>query len=122
MEGADSFIVYLPEEEEDAQETKKKVEEYGGKCHLLSTDLKDKKNCKTAVEKARETMGAINVLVNNHAYQMMVEDIQDLTEYERPFDAGVDQAANVLPESNGSAHSTQTSTHSSISQSTPSPT
>lgn len=80
MEGADSFIVYLPEEEEDAQETKRKVEEHGRQCHLFSTDLKDKTNCKAAVEKALEVMGTINVLVNNHAYQMMVEDIQDLSE------------------------------------------
>jgi hypothetical protein len=32
MEGADSFIAYLPQEEEDAQETKKLVEEKGQKC------------------------------------------------------------------------------------------
>ena len=47
MEGADSFIVYLPEEEKDAQETKKLVEKKGRKCYLYSTDLKDQKNCKS---------------------------------------------------------------------------
>ncbi|OMP83258.1 putative oxidoreductase, partial [Diplodia seriata] len=80
MEGADSFIAYLPQEESDAQETKKKVEKYGAKCYLMATDLTDKKNCKEVADKARETMGAVNVLVNNAAFQMMVNDIQDLPE------------------------------------------
>ncbi|KAG9618756.1 hypothetical protein KCU98_g16196, partial [Aureobasidium melanogenum] len=42
MEGADSLIAYLEVEEKDAQETKKKVESYGRKCHLLQVDLKKK--------------------------------------------------------------------------------
>lgn len=80
MEGAESFIVYLPEEEKDAQDTKIMVEEEGGKVHLMSTDLRSQTNCKEVVEKARSTMGAINILVNNHAYQNMINSIEDLTE------------------------------------------
>lgn len=81
MEGADSFIVYLPEEQEDAEETKKRVEKYGRKCHLFATDVKEAKNCKTAVDKAIEAMGKINILFNNAAFQQVVEDpIKDLTE------------------------------------------
>jgi len=80
MEGADSFIAYLPQEESDAQETKKRVEEKGRKCYLMATDLTDKKNCKAVADKALETMGTVNILVNNAAYQMMVNDIQELSE------------------------------------------
>ncbi|KAJ9642398.1 hypothetical protein H2199_004778 [Coniosporium tulheliwenetii] len=80
MEGADSFIVYLPEEEKDAQETKKKVEEYGRKCYLHATDLTAKENCKAVVEAALEKLGSINILVNNAAFQMMKQDIKDLPE------------------------------------------
>jgi len=80
MEGADSFIVYLKEEEEDAQETKRKVEEKGSKCHLMATDLTDRKNCKAVVDAAVKAMGGLDILVNNAAYQMMVEDILDLPE------------------------------------------
>jgi len=80
MEGADSLIAYLPEEEEDAQTTKKKVEEYGCKCHTFPTNLKQKENCKAVVEKALEVMGGINILVNNAAYQMMTPDITQLSE------------------------------------------
>lgn len=81
MEGADSLIAYLPEEESDAQETKKEVEKIGRKCYLLALDLKKKENCQKVVDTAVEKMGKIDVLFNNHAYQMMVENIKDLTEY-----------------------------------------
>jgi len=80
MEGADSFIAYLPEEEKDAQETKRLVEEKGRKCYLQATDLKERDNCKKLVETAVKEMGEIDILVNNHAYQMMVKDIKDLSE------------------------------------------
>jgi NAD(P)-dependent dehydrogenase (short-subunit alcohol dehydrogenase family) len=81
MEGATSLITYLPEEESDAQETKRRVEEMGQKVHLLAVDLRDKKNCQKVVDTALQTMGGIDTLVNNHGYQNMVEDIQDLDEY-----------------------------------------
>lgn len=80
MEGADSFIVYLPEEQSDAEETKRLVEEKGRKCHLLARDLTKRENCKEVIDKALDAMGKINILVNNAAYQMMVEDIKDLSE------------------------------------------
>ena len=91
MEGADSFIAYLPEEEKDAQGTKSYVEKHGAKCHLYPTNLKDKNNCKKVVEQALSKMGAINILFNNHAYQMMINDIHDLSEeqWEHTFDTNI---------------------------------
>ncbi|KAJ4365050.1 hypothetical protein N0V83_008666 [Neocucurbitaria cava] len=80
MEGADSFIAYLPQEEEDAKETVKLVEAKGQKCYTYATDLTDRANCKKVVEEAVKQLGGIDILVNNHAYQMMVEDIKDLDE------------------------------------------
>ncbi|KAF1849607.1 short-chain dehydrogenase/reductase-like protein SDR [Cucurbitaria berberidis CBS 394.84] len=80
MEGADSFIAYLPQEEEDAKETVKLVEAKGQKCYTYATDLTDRANCKKVIEEALKQMGGIDILVNNHAYQMMVEDIKDLDE------------------------------------------
>lgn len=80
MEGADVFIAYLPQEEEDAQETKKLVEQKGRKCYLHATDLTDRGNCQKLVEDAVKQLGGIDILVNNAAYQMMVEDIKDLKE------------------------------------------
>lgn len=81
MEGADSLISYLPEEEEDAQTTKKKVEELGRKCYLYPGDIRSKEYCKKLVDQAVSDLGGINILVNNAAYQNMVRDISDLSEY-----------------------------------------
>jgi NAD(P)-dependent dehydrogenase (short-subunit alcohol dehydrogenase family) len=81
MEGAESTIVYLPEEEKDAQETQKLVQEKGGKVHLITADLRSHQACKNVVEKALQLMGTINILVLNHGFQMMQEKIDDLSEY-----------------------------------------
>ncbi|EPQ63782.1 NADP(+)-dependent dehydrogenase [Blumeria graminis f. sp. tritici 96224] len=78
MEGAESTIVYLPEEDQDAQETTRLVESRGGKLHLIQADLQGQKACADVVTKAKDLMGSINILVLNHGYQMMKEDISEL--------------------------------------------
>lgn len=80
MEGASSLIVYLPEEEADAQETKRRVEEAGRQCHCLAIDLRKKENCKKVVDTALQTMGGIDILINNAAFQNMLSDISELDE------------------------------------------
>lgn len=67
MEGADSTIAYLPEEEKDAQSTREKVEEQGRKCHLIARDLTKKENCKEVVDFALQKMGGLDILFNNAA-------------------------------------------------------
>lgn len=49
-EGANSTIVYLPEEEEDARETKKMVEKEEKECLLVPGNLMDNQTCKNAVQ------------------------------------------------------------------------
>lgn len=49
-EGADVTIVYLPDEQEDAEDTKKSVEKEGKKCVLVAGNLMDNNNCKRAVD------------------------------------------------------------------------
>ncbi|KAL7627790.1 hypothetical protein AAE478_001985 [Parahypoxylon ruwenzoriense] len=80
LEGADSFIVYLPDEEKDALETKRMVESRGAKCHLMAADLTDRENCRKVVDEALGQMGGIDILFNNAAYQMMTKDIHELSE------------------------------------------
>jgi len=91
MEGASSLIVYLPEEEKDAQETKKKVEEAGRQCHCLAIDIRKKENCQKVVDTALQTMGGIDILVNNAAFQNMLSDISELDEeqWEKSFDTNI---------------------------------
>jgi biotin synthase-related radical SAM superfamily protein len=54
MEGADSTIVYLPEEESDAVETQKEVEKWGKKCRLMSMEITSKENCHKVIDTALE--------------------------------------------------------------------
>jgi NAD(P)-dependent dehydrogenase (short-subunit alcohol dehydrogenase family) len=91
MEGAEVMITYLPEEQSDADYTKKMVEDRGGKIHLHKADLRSAETCKQTVDKALENMGAINILVNNHAFQMMTKDILDIPEEQwvKTFDTNI---------------------------------
>lgn len=70
-EGAILTIVYLPEEEQDAQDTKKQVEALGGTCYLFATDLVEKENCQEAVDFALKKMGGIDILFNNAACKLL---------------------------------------------------
>ena len=80
MEGASSLIIYLPEEEIDAQETKRRVQDTGNDCHCLAVDVRKKENCRKVVDTAVQCMGGIDILVNNAGFQNMVGDISDLEE------------------------------------------
>jgi len=77
-EGADISFVYLPEEEEDAQLTKKEIEKAGRKANLLPLDLLKRENCEKAVQEHMKAFGKLSVLVNNSAMQEMCEDVKDI--------------------------------------------
>lgn len=49
-EGADITITHLPEEKDDAEQTKKLVEQEKRSCHLISVDLRKREDCKKAVD------------------------------------------------------------------------
>lgn len=86
-EGADVSFVYLPEEEKDAQWTKKAIENAGRKAHLLPLDITSEENCKKAVDEHIKTFGKLNVLVNNSAMQEVCNDHKniDLNVVEKTF-------------------------------------
>jgi len=81
-EGADILISYLDEEEEDAQETKRFVEEAGRKAVLMPGDIQTPQQCRTIVDKAVQEFGGIDLLVNNAAHQMSIETIEDISDAE----------------------------------------
>ncbi|ERF70594.1 hypothetical protein EPUS_02460 [Endocarpon pusillum Z07020] len=91
MEGADSLIVYLPQEESDALETQKQVEQWGKKCSLLAMDITSKENCQKVINTALSQLGGINTLVNNAAFQMMQKSIHDITDeqWHKTFDTNI---------------------------------
>lgn len=67
-EGCDIAIVYL-NEHEDAEETKKLIEQEGRKCLLIPSDIGDETLCKHIIEKTVKEFGQLNILVNNAAEQ-----------------------------------------------------
>jgi NAD(P)-dependent dehydrogenase (short-subunit alcohol dehydrogenase family) len=77
-EGADVAIAYL-NEHGDAEDTKRAVEKEGRRCITISGDVADPEFCKEAVSRTVKELGAIDVLVNNAAFQEHVPDFLDLT-------------------------------------------
>jgi NAD(P)-dependent dehydrogenase (short-subunit alcohol dehydrogenase family) len=78
-EGADVAIVYL-DEHQDAEETKRCVETEGRRCLLISGDVKEAAFCKSAVQQTVDEFGRLDVLVNNAAFQLHADSIEDITE------------------------------------------
>ncbi|MBZ0293118.1 MAG: SDR family oxidoreductase [Anaerolineae bacterium] len=81
-EGADVAIVYLPEEQNDAEETCNAIENEGRKALLIAGDVTDKNFCKQAVEQTVKHLGHLDILVNNAAYQQHHDRIEDLSDDE----------------------------------------
>jgi NAD(P)-dependent dehydrogenase (short-subunit alcohol dehydrogenase family) len=78
-EGADVAIAYSPAEEDDAQGTLRLVQEAGRKGLALPGDIRDEAHCAELVRRSVEELGGLDILVNNAAYQMSTESIQDIT-------------------------------------------
>ncbi|MFP5347345.1 MAG: SDR family oxidoreductase [Actinomycetes bacterium] len=80
-EGADVLIAYLSEDE-DAQDTARFVEKAGRKAVLVKGDLSKAEHCRDVVQKAVDEFGKIDVLVNNAAYQMTHETLEEISDEE----------------------------------------
>lgn len=86
-EGADVAIVYLREEESDAQETRRAIEEAGRRAVLIPGDIRSAEFCRKAVLRAVRELGGLDILVNNAAYQTSKDDLSEVTEedWEKTF-------------------------------------
>ncbi|BCH66724.1 NAD(P)-dependent oxidoreductase [Agrobacterium vitis] len=80
-EGADVLISYLSEHE-DAEETKRLVEEAGRKAVLVAGDLQRADHWRLIIDKAVAELGGIDILVNNAAHQKTFEQIEDISDEE----------------------------------------
>ena len=85
-EGADVLIAYL-DEQDDAEETRRLVEDAGRRAVLVPGDLSDPDHARAVVAKAAESFGRIDVLVNNAAHQQTFEALEDISdgEWQRTF-------------------------------------
>src|SRR5919202_6210598 len=79
-EGADVAIVYLEEEQSDAEETRRAVEAEGRRAFLIPGDVKVAAFCREAVERTVWEFGKLDVLVNNAAFQQHQKSLEDVSE------------------------------------------
>lgn len=86
-EGADVAVGYLPEEERDARETLHWVEQAGRKGLALPGDIRDEHFCRDMVDRVFAERGRLDLLVNNAAFQMTHDSIEEWTseEWDRTF-------------------------------------
>lgn len=79
-EGADVAIVYLPQEQRDAEEARDVIEDIGRQCLLVPGDVTDPNFCREAVERTVREFGKLDILVNNAAYQQHQENPEDISD------------------------------------------
>ncbi|KAK6904125.1 hypothetical protein L486_03703 [Kwoniella mangroviensis CBS 10435] len=79
MEGADVALVYLPEEQKDAEKSKQLIVQAGGQCLLFPQDIRDEQGCKRVIDSVVQAWGKIDVLVNNASVMYSIPDITDIT-------------------------------------------
>lgn len=80
-EGADVAIGYLSEKEDaDAEETKSWVEKAGRRCIATRFDVRDRKACNELVARVSSEWGRLDILVNNAAYQMSQDSLDEISE------------------------------------------
>ncbi|MGC4947115.1 SDR family oxidoreductase [Streptomyces sp. DT224] len=86
-EGADVAVVYQPQEQSDAEETRRAVVQQGRRCLLLAGDLAEPSFCQEVVERTVRELGGLNILVNNAAHLNSQLDLSQLSyeDWDRSF-------------------------------------
>jgi NAD(P)-dependent dehydrogenase (short-subunit alcohol dehydrogenase family) len=89
-EGANMLIAYL-NEDEDAKETARYVENAGQKAVLLAGDIRSEEHCKKIIDTALAEFGQLDILVNNAAFQMSRSSLQEVSteEWDRTFKTNI---------------------------------
>jgi hypothetical protein len=89
-EGADVAIAYL-NEDDDARDTANLVEKAGRRAVLIPGDLTGREHCQQVVDRTVRELGGLDVLVNNAAFQMTHETVEEITdqEWQHTFDTNI---------------------------------
>jgi len=77
-EGADVAVLYL-NEDDDAEDTKRRIDAAGRRCLLIKGDIGDASFCKQAIEQTIREFGRLDILVNNAAEQHPQDKIEQIT-------------------------------------------
>ncbi len=89
-EGADVVLSYLSEDG-DAEDTARLVEDAGRKAVLVKGDISQREVCRDLVRRTVDELGGIDVLVNNAAFQMNHDSLEEVDdeEWERTWATNV---------------------------------
>lgn len=91
-EGADILISYKDDVEDvDAIEATKWIRAAGRRCVIHKGDIQDEKVCQEIVHTCMKEFGKIDVLINNAAYQMTYDTVEEVTaeEWNKTFDTNI---------------------------------
>jgi len=90
-EGASVAITYLPEEQLDADETRKAIESAGAKCLAVAGDLTNPAFCDDIVEQTVRHFGKLDILVANAGHQNRKASLHEVTdeEFDRTFKTNI---------------------------------
>jgi NAD(P)-dependent dehydrogenase (short-subunit alcohol dehydrogenase family) len=90
-EGADIVLNYLPEEEEDAKEVVALIEAAGRRAFPIPGDVSDEAFCSSLIERARTSLGGLDLLVNVAGKQVAQKSLADLTteQFDQTFKTNV---------------------------------
>jgi NAD(P)-dependent dehydrogenase (short-subunit alcohol dehydrogenase family) len=89
-EGADVLISYLSEDS-DAKDTAGYVEKAGRRAVLVKGDVANPQHCRTIIQTAVDELGGVDILVNNAAFQMTHETLEEIPddEWDYTFDTNI---------------------------------
>ncbi|AMX00719.1 SDR family oxidoreductase [Rummeliibacillus sp. G93] len=90
-EGANIVINYL-DEDGDAEETKKMIEDENVKCLLIQGDISQEETCKKLIDDTLKEFNKIDIVVSNAAVQYPVDSITDITteQWKKTFAVNMD--------------------------------
>jgi NAD(P)-dependent dehydrogenase (short-subunit alcohol dehydrogenase family) len=91
-EGADVLISYLGEHD-DAEDTRRWVEEAGRRAVLVPGDLADPAYCRAVIASAVEEFGRVDILVSNAAFQMTHDELDEISDKEWDYTLAVNLSA-----------------------------
>ncbi len=77
-EGADLVLTYLPAEQPDVDKLLEVLKPLGNKVVTIPGDIGDENFCNEVVTTAANELGGLDILVNNAARQLYVENIESL--------------------------------------------
>ncbi|KAF9055811.1 hypothetical protein BJ165DRAFT_1521782 [Panaeolus papilionaceus] len=71
-------ITYLPEEEPDAKDAKRLIEESGAKCQIVCADLIEENACKALIDNHIQKFGQLDIVVNNASKQIVCKNLEEI--------------------------------------------